>query len=96
MNGGVMSFTVVNATMRELLSRLLKSVTGAPAVFEAKSTDDPSENPALRRFEVQVQALLLDTKPFVADVIDQDNNWFRITLDEDLGPIEFQIDTTPH
>ncbi len=91
---GVLTFTVINATVRELLDRLAQSViTGEPAVFEATLADDFSDLPTRHLFEVQLQTLHLDATPAAADVLDQYERWFQIILHEDEVPIEFEIIT---
>ncbi len=95
MSGGVMTFTVIDATKHELLGRLVKSITGDPAVFEAASSDDPSVTPEQHHFEVRVQKLHMDDIPVYADVLDQYGRWFQIVLHDDTnGRIEFEIITT--
>ena len=95
MSGGVMTFTVIDATKHDLLGRLVKSITGEPAEFEAKSTDDFSDTPQLYHFEVRVQKLHMDAIPVYADVLDQYGRWFQIVLHDDTnGRIEFEIITT--
>jgi len=95
MSGGVMSYTVIDANAHELLLRLFTSrITGTLTVFEAKSTDDPSDTPAIRHFEVVTETLHLDQEPWAANVIDQNNNWFQMIFHNDIGTIEFSIDNT--
>ena len=94
MRGRVMTFSVIGANRHELLGRLVKSITGDPAVFEAKSSDDPSEAPEQYQFAVRVQKLHLDAQPVAADVLDQYNRWFQIVLHDDVEPVEFEIITT--
>ena len=94
MSGNVMSYKVINLTMQELLSRLITSIpNGGRATFEATSTDDPSEQPAIQHFDVRVEPVHANTPPLAMDVIDKDGSWFQIVLHDDGEPVEFEIIT---
>ena len=93
MSSGVMTYRVINVTAVGLLRRLLKSVEGDPAEFEALSLDDPLETDEPHRFQVRMQTLHADIKPLAADVLDQNDNWFQIVF-YDEKPIEFEIIAT--
>lgn len=91
MSGGVMSYKVIDASAHELLGRLIKSMNGDPATFDAVPTYNFSDTPQRRHFAVRVQTMHMDL-PIGAEVTDQDGNWFQLVLHED-APIEFDITT---
>lgn len=91
----VETHTVFGKNVHQLLDILIESIrTGEPAKFETKFSDDFSDNPPLQQFTVRVLKLHLDTKPFTAEIEDQNENWIMIRLPDEASPIEFDIRTT--